>query len=386
MLLSADFETDPLAAGWTAEAPPGQALPGWTTDAAHAGTHCLVATAGAWKSPAFPVTPFDYYRLEFWAKAGGVEYFAAFFYDEQGQALEADHYSSVDPCADWTRQTLCFRAKARAVTCRVLFQPLSGQPMYVDEVSVQPVTRAEATAWAEEVYAQIPPVLVGRGLVPRPPLPAGEGAVQAANPNSPSRALQRTFARLQRGGTLRVVMLGDSIINDTGSSPWELLVERAYPGAKVEVVTAVSGSKGCWYYQEENRVQSYVLDYQPDLLIIGGLSPRGDLEAIRNLIHQVRAQAEPEVLLMSGMFGKGADPRTRPATLPLEDAHSAAYRAGLARLAAEENAGCYDLSAAWGEYMTGLDTPYDFFMRDAVHANDRGRALAARLIAGYFLP
>ena len=231
---------------------------------------------------------------------------------------------------------------------------------------MRPVSRAEATAWADEEYGLIPPV---KRTGETPVLPA---------------ALQRSMARLKRGGTLRVVMLGDSIINDTGSSPWELLVERAYPGARVEVVTAVSGSKGCWYYRDENRVQSFVLDYDPDLLIIGGLSQQGKLDAIRDVIHQVRAKSQPEILLMSGMFGKNEDPRTRPAALPIWDCHSKSYREALRRMAGQEGAAYYDLSAAWGEYMRTIDTPYDFFMRDAVHANDRGRALAARLIASYF--
>ncbi len=374
MLLAADFEADPTASGWVAEAPEGKPLPTWTEAAAHSGARSLLATAGTWKSPAFPVTPYEYYRLEFEAIAGGVEYVAAFFYDEEGQVLDADHYSSVDPCADWTRQTVCFRAKARAATCRVGFQPLTGEPYYVDDVSVSAVSRAEATAWADEVYAQIPPVLAGRGL--RAPSPTGGSAV--------ARVLPRTFARLQRRGTLRVVMLGDSIINDTGSSPWDLLVEREYPGARIEVVTSVGGSKGCWYYREENRVQSYVLDYRPDLVMIGGLSPRGDLEAIREVMRQVRAGGQAEIVLMTGMFGRDRDPRTRPVSLPLEDAHSETYRQALGRLAEEEQAAFLDLSAAWSEYLLGLDTPYAYFMRDAVHANERGRALAARLIADFF--
>ncbi len=371
MLLSADFETDPALAGWLAEAPEGKTLPTWTAAAAHSGASCLDATAGTWKSPVFPVTPSEYYRLEFWARAGGVEYFAAYFYDEAGEALVADHYSSTDASADWTRYTLCFRAKARAVTARVLFQPLSGQPFYVDDVAVRSATRAEATAWADEVYAQIPPV----HLPPR----TGETPV-------PPTALPRTHARLARGGTLRVVMLGDSIINDTGSSPWELLVERQYPGSRIEVVTSVGGSKGCWYYQEDNRVQRHVLDYQPDLLIIGGLSQRSDMASIQSVIHQVRAAAQPEILLMSGMFGKNADPRTNADSQPNADSHSTAYREGLRALAEEEHAAYFDLSAAWAEYMRGIDTPYKYFMRDAIHANDRGRALAARLIAGCFTP
>lgn len=371
MLISADFETDPLAAGWLAEAPEGEPLPAWTDTTARSGCHSLLATHGKWKSPAFPVQPFEYYRLEFWSRAEATEYLAAYFYDEEGTMLEADHYSSVDPSEDWTHNVLCFRAKAGAATARVIFQPWHGQPFFVDDVLVRAVARAEALAWAEEVYAQIPPVRTAAG-------PVGEGA-------SRSRSLPRTFARLRRGGTLRVVMLGDSIINDIGSSPWDLLVERRYPGARVEVVTSVSGSKGCWYYQEDNRVQPYVLDYRPDLLIIGGLSQRGNLAAIRNLLGQVRERAQPEVLLMTGAFGaKELDPRTPGAQEITDHPDPPAYRVALQQLAAEEGAGFFDLRGAWEQYMRGVEQPYEWFMRDRVHANDRGRALAARLLARFF--
>jgi hypothetical protein len=283
--------------------------------------------------------------------------------------LEADHYSSVDPSEGWVWNSLCFRAKARAATAQVVFQPWHDRPFYVDDVSVQAVSREAALAWANEVYSRIPPV---------PPR-------SARDPAPVLQHLDRTRARLRRGGTLRVVMLGDSIINDVGSSPWDLLVERQYPGARVEVVTSVSGSKGCWYYQEENRVQSYVLDYQPDLLIIGGLSQRGDLAAIRNLLGQVRERAQPEILLMTGAFGPPElDPRIRRGRKVDGDPDPPDYRLGLQRLAAETGAGFFDLRVAWEEYMRGVKQPYEWFMRDRVHANDRGRALAARLLARFF--
>ena len=55
-LVSADFETDPLQAGWTGK--PGKnatGAPAWADGAAHSGTHCLTAADGSWESPAFAV-------------------------------------------------------------------------------------------------------------------------------------------------------------------------------------------------------------------------------------------------------------------------------------------------------------------------------------------
>ncbi|HEY3397268.1 MAG TPA: SGNH/GDSL hydrolase family protein [Armatimonadota bacterium] len=368
MLLSANFEQDPLAAGWVAQAAEGQAAPSWTDAAGHTGKHCLTATSGQWQSPLFPVTPCAYYRLEFWSRAGTTEnLYALYFYSAAGEQLEADHYSNVDASGDWLQHVVYIRAKGKATHARVIFQA-NGDQLLIDDVSVQAATHAEAATWAKQQIASIPP---GHFK------PAAD---RWAN-------LPRTLHRLQEGGTLRVVMLGDSIINDTGSSPWDVLVEKADPKAHLEVITAVSGGKGCWYYREENRVQSYVLDYAPDLLIIGGISQKGDLAAIREVIAQVRAKANPEIVLMTGAFGKVTDPRTVPGGYTGEpDPDGPGYREGMRALASEEGAGFFDLRGAWAQYMLGVTEPMEWFHRDPVHANERGRAIAAQLLSGYFTP
>jgi len=69
---------------------------------------------------------------------------------------------------------------------------------------------------------------------------------------------------------LRIVLLGDSIIGDIGASKFELLLQRMYPGCKIDKSVSSRGSTGCWWYKDENRVQEYVLRHHPDLLIIGG--------------------------------------------------------------------------------------------------------------------
>ena len=97
--------------------------------------------------------------------------------------------------------------------------------------------------------------------------------------------LPQTRERLTEGGTLRVVMLGDSIVNDTSRSCWNLLLERDFPNCRIEKITSVRGSTGCWWYKEPGRVQKFVLDHKPNLVIIGGISQRGDIDSIREVIN-----------------------------------------------------------------------------------------------------
>ena len=103
--------------------------------------------------------------------------------------------------------------------------------------------------------------------------------------------IPRTMQRLREGGNLKIVLLGDSIMNQTCHSGFGLLLQRLYPKVKIESVASVRGSTGCWWYKEENRIEDYVLKHHPDLLMIGGISQRNDVDSIREVIRQVRAKA-----------------------------------------------------------------------------------------------
>jgi len=218
----------------------------------------------------------------------------------------------------------------------------------------------------DAIYATIPPVKYAP--------PAGRWAL-----------LPKTMKRLRDGGTLRIVMLGDSIVNDTSHSRWELLLERLYPKCDVVKVVSVRGSTGCWWYKEENRVEEWVLKHKPDLLIIGGISQRDDVDSIREVIRQVRAKQQPEIFLMTGAFGRmnpiTGDDWTRDFD-PLGDS----YRARLARLAVEEKCEFLDLTQAWGEYIKASGKELDWFKRDVVHANERGFQVLGRILERYFAP
>lgn len=197
--------------------------------------------------------------------------------------------------------------------------------------------------------------------------------------------LPNTMRKLQQGGTLRIVMLGDSIVNDTSHSQFEHLLMRTYPKCKIEKITSVRGSTGCWWYKEEGRVQQYVLDHRPDLVMIGGISNRGDVEAIRSVIRQIRAACDAEIMVMTGPFGR-TDPVADSEWQPQFDPRGDSYRARLLRMAQEEKVEFFDIEAAWGRYIRECGKPLEWFKRDGVHANQYGFQVLGRILERYFAP
>jgi lysophospholipase L1-like esterase len=204
--------------------------------------------------------------------------------------------------------------------------------------------------------------------------------------------LPGTLKKLEEGPTLNMVMLGDSIVNDTSYSSFELLVGRMYPKCKIKRTVSVRGSTGCDWYKGAGRVQEYVLKYQPDLLMIGGISNRGvkeneDTESIREVIRQVRAsKPDTEILLMTGAFGWRQDPKLNKDWQEVVSPDGKDYRGRLMKLAEEEKAAFLDLHGAWGRYVLDSKWTCGSFMRDGIHANDRGKQILGRILEAYFAP
>ena len=204
--------------------------------------------------------------------------------------------------------------------------------------------------------------------------------VRVQLPTDRLRRLPRTMQRLRDGGTLRIVMLGDSIVNDTARSCWHELVEQQYPGCDIVRVVSVRGGTGCWFYKEPGRIDRYVVQQQPDLVIIGGISQNHDVDSIRDCVQQIRQKSDCEFLLMTGPYG-AADPLTgEDWREQLQDGQEAAYAVRLKGLADEMNVEYFDMQAVWGEYIRGAGRPLVFFKRDPVHANAEGEAVLAMIL------
>lgn len=209
-------------------------------------------------------------------------------------------------------------------------------------------------------------------------------------PKSRWALIPKTMQRLREGGKVRMVMLGDSIINNIQSSNFNLLLERMYPGSQIEKIVSVRGSTGCWYYQEPEHLRSYVLDHTPDLLVIGGISQQGNVEAIRAVIRQTRvALPEVEIIVMTDVYGhagtKELDPYN-PENIAELDPNGEGYRAHLFKMANEEKVEFINITQPWMRHLVASKEPLGAFKSDMVHANERGSQLIGRLLELYFAP
>lgn len=199
------------------------------------------------------------------------------------------------------------------------------------------------------------------------------------------RYIPKTMKKLREGGTLRMVLLGDSIMGNTAASEFDLLLMRKFPSCKIRKIPSLRSSTGCNWYEKENRVESYVLRHHPDLLMIGGISNGGSAEPVRSVIRQVRAkQPDVEVLLITPVFGSlTRDDHIINFTAKI-DPNKKSFRRGMRQVAAEEHCAFFDMTAPWWLYIQSTGKTPGWFMADAVHGNGRGCQIIGRLLEQWF--
>jgi lysophospholipase L1-like esterase len=191
--------------------------------------------------------------------------------------------------------------------------------------------------------------------------------------------LQRTRRILTEGGTLRLLAMGDSIVNDTMRSGWVAKLSEAYPKADIRATVYVRGGGGCQHYKEESRIAKHVIPRKPDLVFIGGISQK-DIESIREVIHQLRSDLpDVEILLASGTFGT-ADPRSPEELANAPHSGTGVYGQSLKRLAAEERCAYLDMTTPWAEYIRSANVHPHLFYRDRVHANEYGEQILSKIL------
>ncbi len=195
--------------------------------------------------------------------------------------------------------------------------------------------------------------------------------------------LRRTRRILTEGGDLRLLALGDSIVNDTMRSGWVAQLQEAYPKARIQATVYVRGAGGCQHYREEGRVDKYILARKPDLVYIGGISQK-DVRSIGEVIRQLRAGLpEVEILLATGTFGT-ADPRDPAALAKAPHSGTGPYGESLKALAAEQRCAYLDMTGPWAEYIRSSKVHPHLFYRDVVHANEFGEQILAKIMMAFW--
>ncbi|MFW5683160.1 MAG: SGNH/GDSL hydrolase family protein [Phycisphaeraceae bacterium] len=390
VLYQTSFETDPGENGWRMVGSPKRGFVGqWTAEMASDKQHAIRIETGKWVGPKLDVEPHAYYLIRFQGNTAERASWAAQFFDSDGEMVTSDAYDAVLPseeAGEWREQTTVIRAHPEAAKMHLLFHGVEGG-VAIDDLSVERIGKDDARIWIDNLAAENP-------------------ILHYQPPSDRWEHLPKTKSRLENGEKLRIVMLGDSICNDTSNSLYELLLERDYPGADIEVVTSVRGSTGCVYYQQENRVEQYVLRHDPDLLIIAGISHGNDADAMASVIDQVREKSDAEVLVLNGFVTPNDVIRERlygfvyfmeirkedPADIrrKISETHrrASAFRTELPAMCREKEVAFLDARQAWDHYMvrSGRVHTYDEVMRDSVHANRFGKQIAGRLLYRFLAP
>jgi len=324
----------------------------------HPGDAPLVATDVSVELPDFPIRPFAYYRLDMATRGKAPSYWLVDFHDADGQRIYSDNCSQLPASRDWHVEQSVFMGRARAASGKVIVRGIS-EPVDIRDVSVTPLSKAEAVAWCDAFYGTLPPIAL-------------------SPPPDRWRHLSRTREKLATGNPLRMVVLGDSVANDMVNSQPQLLIERMWPGSEVLLVHSMEPEKGCSGYQQNNRIEPYVVRYNPDLLVIAGMSFGADTGPVINVIRQVRERM-PEVDVVVAVASVTDLGNNDPKSL-------SRFFAELRDVGDCEGFGGLDIRTPWVDYVAGCGQPEDWFKRDSHHANDRGKHVMGRIFASFFTP
>lgn len=365
-LLNEDFKTDPTLRGWKMFANEGASLPTWNNN----NGHDISARSGYWLTPAFAVEPYKYYKVIYKAKGIKEGEINIQYLDNDNKPYITDTYDLMFLTENWEEHIFCFRAFGLAK--KSCIQLISRNPeIFVDSISVEETDLEFVHKWREGILSTMP-VIPGSSV-------------------GKSQFLATTAEKLQRGGRLRIVMLGDSTINDTGNSIYEASLQKAFPKVQFEVVNSVRGSTGCTWYQYENRVNEFVLRFNPDLLIIGGISNGYDVNAIRSVIQQVRKSQNPDIMILTDSItpeeilhkrfvenNPGVSKETGNELIRL-------YPEKLKTMAIEEKVDLLDMRTKWNTYTSSSSKPFEWFMRDEIHANLLGKQVVGQILLNYLI-
>jgi len=402
-VLSETFTTDPAGSGWVPRSP---GSPSWV-DGPYTGPtwwtggdgYITVATDSHMvQSPQFAVDAGAYYKVEFDSRGpsgpGNIELVGVNLAATYGKWTKPPSWTG-DPnqltpistqfagSASWTSNVEYFRVRPNAVNSFVRFQAKTAAEsgnVNIDNVTVtKAASMAQVKSWADSVYAQIPPVQYA--------------------PTDPNRftGLSRTMAKLQAGQPVTIVMLGDSIMDDTSNSTLDALLQGRY-GSQVTIVPAVgSGTSMKDWNNESNwdpnlgylNVQANVVDVQPDLVMMGGISNRTETGSLpcyddfRELIDKIRTMVQNDhgytvdIMLLTGVLSDYGD--------------ASGYLAGLEAIAAQKGTAVFDIRSAWNDYLAdaaALGYDHQFFMRDSylIHGNTFGKQAVGRLLDAHLAP
>ena len=319
-----------------------------------------------------------------------------FFYDKRGRVLP-DCYDTMYPGDEAHHYERVLYAWDEVDTIELFFQKpwamkqKNGDTctLNVSNVRIETATWEDAVAYGEATYAKLPPLAFR---------PEGDWTAK----------LPRTMDALRTGKPWRVVMLGDSIVQDTFHSQFHAFVKREFPRSDVEWILSMRGGTGCWHYILAENFYPYVVDHKPDLLIIGGISngkvhddtkgrdvgPTGP-DAMVRVARLARERLGCEVLIVNNPLSvdlRMCDPDDAAAPLPKQGFSVAQYEHLRNRYEFEQlRHMCAGAKIAWWDAFTpcytwlfGSGLPFQYYSRDSVHSGELGKQIIGHVMLEYF--
>ena len=348
-----------------------------------------------------------YYKLSFTGFAPVRSYETVAFYDAAGNMI-ADNYDVIyggevgvqssssrkdekfhSPTPTQNSNSQSYErvvfAQEGVAEAEVFFQSPKG--CTVRDVKLEPATVEEAAKWCDSVYAKLPPL----NFAPK---------------GNPLALAPKTLDALKTGKPWRILMLGDSIMQDTFHSQFHALVKRAYPKSEVTWLVSVRGSTGCWYYCEPENFKKYVADYKPDCVFIGGISgwihpemPLNGGPAIESVAKRINSELGAEVVVMTPTLAidwrvpKGTPEGTAVASSSFDPAalgdkawkYDVQAAEKLKAICAKNGWPLWDMFNPAYDWLFKTGLPSEFYSRDYVHSGELGKQLIGRVMLAYFM-
>jgi len=321
-------------------------------------------------------TEAGYYRLSFVGKTAGTAYAGVEFFGDNGKVqVQPDNNDGVRGNTAKNYKIL-IRAEPQSTRASIFFMTQNG--IEVNNVKLEKVSAADVAKISDSIYAAMSPL-------------------NYQSPLHVAELLPRTAEAIKNGKPWRIVMLGDSIVNDTYNSCFGALIQRKFPQSKLEIVCSVRGGTGCWYYQDEKKFQQYVADKKPDLLIIGGISndekgASAGIEAIEKVIRLTQKKIGCEILLLSPGYAYDTrhfdanNPNNPIAPLKWQPANDKQKFMLLERELAEKlKIPFLDATTPAYEYVYASGKPFHYFNRDEVHSNVMGKQINGRILQRFLI-
>ncbi|MFT4312346.1 MAG: S8 family serine peptidase [Candidatus Woesearchaeota archaeon] len=390
---SYSFSSDPRQFGWHYVHYPQSIIEegGWSQP---------VATPDAymWRSPQIEVEPFDYYKITVVANGTGNVHIVSLYYNESldwGRLHVYDYenpfdtdgielitqnwniFNSSQPPSEIVTYEVIVQAPITANTTSIM---IGGENVDFYNVTFEQSSKAELLTWTDSLYAQVP-------------------SLNYEPESFRHQYTPRTLEKLEEGDNVTIVLVGDSIMLDIGNSPLAEFIEQNYTGSNVKIISAVGSgtSIGQWndsqnwnWPDKDLDFEKAILDYQPDMVIFGGVSNNNEQyatvpDAFEDIIDKVRYNIstlygyDVDVVIMTGTNeanGNNFQEFAVPNIFTILQSVAEEKQTGFINL--------NEISQNYFLYSAFEGTSQEFFYRDGLHFNHYGKDILARIIAAWF--